>query len=242
MSTLLGAHQTELLSRLRTSGKVLRHPSAKGGSAELDWIGMLSDFLPSRYRVSKAFAVDSAGALSNEIDVVVHDRHYSPLLFHHGGATYVPAESVYAVFEVKSSLRREHVSYASQKAASVRRLNRTSVAITHAGGKYPPRKPFRIPAGLLATDAAWKGDLEPVLRMELDGRPPEERLQLGCVASRAGFEVLYSGGRVTRIETSPRDLSASFFMLRLLAQLQGLATVPALNFSQYLREAMTGHH
>src|SRR3990170_1910543 len=129
MAALFAAHQTELLSRLRTSAEVLRHPTAKGISAELNWAGMLSDFLPMRYRVSKAFVVDSTGGLSDEIDLVIYDRQYSPLLFHYGGATHVPAESVYAVFEVKSTLRRKDIEYAAQKAVSVRRLRRKSVAV-----------------------------------------------------------------------------------------------------------------
>ncbi len=238
MAKLLGAHQAELLARLRSSAEVIDHPSAKGTTAELDWVGMLSDFLPSRYRVSKAFVVDSMGESSDEIDIVIHDLHYSPLLFHRGSSRFVPAESVYAVFEVKSVLRRNDLGYAARKAASVRRLMRTSLPIRYAGGRYPPKTPCPIAAGIVATDVAWKGPIEEVLREEMTERLAEERLELGCLVSRAGFEIAYKGGQVTRIQTSRPGLSASFFLLRLLARLQDVGTVPAMDFDRYLRSAL----
>lgn len=239
LGELFRAHQSELLNRLGVAGNVVSHPTAKGDAAELDWIGMLSDFLPTRYQVGRAFVVDSEGGLSEQIDIVVYDRHYSPLLFHHQGALYVPAESVYAVFEVKSLMKWEHIGYASGKAASVRRLKRTSVTIPHAGGTHRPKKLFHIPAGLLATDNNGAGHLKQTLARRLDGHDRLERLELGCVVAKCGFEVAYSGRSVARVETSSPELSASFFMLRLLSRLQQLATVPALDFGRYL-EAATG--
>lgn len=240
MDDLLAAHQAELLSKLTVPRTVLGHPTAKGTAAERDWIGLLSVFLPSRYQVSKAFVVDSGGVLSDEIDIVVHDRHYSPLLFHHQGATYVPAEAVYAVFEVKSRARREDFAYAAEKVASVRRLRRTSLPVPHAGGTFGPRTPLRILAGLVAMDASWRGPIEKVLEGEMDGRSETERLDLGCLVRRAGFEISYRGPRVTKVRLSSPRLSASFFMLRLLARLQRLATVPAMDFDSYLDAGIEG--
>jgi hypothetical protein len=63
----------------------------------------LSEILPSRYQVSKGFVVDSDSMRSEQIDVIIHDRVFSPLLWEDGGYMYVPAESVYAVFEVNCS-------------------------------------------------------------------------------------------------------------------------------------------
>jgi hypothetical protein len=41
--------------------------------------------------------VDSNGDFSQQIDVLVFDRQYSPLIFEYEGQTVIPAESVYAV-------------------------------------------------------------------------------------------------------------------------------------------------
>ncbi len=105
----------------------------------------------------EAFVVDSRGGISDEIDLIVHDRHFSPLLFHHATTCYIPAEAVYAVLEVKPELSKTMVDYAGAKAASVRRLHRTSAGITHAGGEYPPnhRTLPRILAGILTTSSGW---------------------------------------------------------------------------------------
>jgi hypothetical protein len=89
---------------LQTERRVSTHPGAKEDSAQLNWKAMLDDHLPSRYRVAKGFVIDSHGGVSDEIDLVVYDRQYSPLLFNRDGILYVPAESVYAVLEVKQQL------------------------------------------------------------------------------------------------------------------------------------------
>lgn len=60
-------------------------------------------------------------------------------------------ESVYAVIEAKQNLTRANIIYAGRKAASVRRLHRTSAPIVHAGGTYPiVREPFPIIAGIVS--------------------------------------------------------------------------------------------
>src|SRR5512138_857407 len=104
--------QKDLLQRLETGRKNIHHPGTKGDVSEINWLGMLEKYLPTRYKVEKAFVVDVNGEISEQIDIVVFDRHYSPLLFNLDGATYVPAESVYAVLEVKQSLNNQHIKYA----------------------------------------------------------------------------------------------------------------------------------
>jgi hypothetical protein len=199
---------------------------------------MLNKLLPSRYRVTKAFVVDALGHISEQIDLVIHDRQYSPLLFNYRNAEYIPAESVYAVFEVKQMLTKSTLEYAASKAASVRRLRRTSVDVVHAGGKFPAKKPFEILAGVLALEAGWKGDISKKLCSTLDSFSKEMRLDLGCVVARAGFEADYSGRRIKELTLSDPSLSVSFFVIRLLSRLQRVGTVPALDLDRYLRAAM----
>ena len=103
------------------------------------WLDLLNTYLPKRYQAAKAHVVDSNGTFSDQIDVVVYDRQYSPFIFRYEEQTIIPAESVYAVFEAKQTLNKEHIEYAREKVASVRRLHRTSLPIPHAGGTYPPK-------------------------------------------------------------------------------------------------------
>src|SRR3546814_8384516 len=86
----------------------------------------LHDALPI-YEARKGFVVDSRGVFSQQIDVIIHDRQYSPFVFTFKGTDVVPAESVYAVFEAKQELTAAYIRYAGEKAASVRRLHRTSL-------------------------------------------------------------------------------------------------------------------
>jgi hypothetical protein len=90
------------------------------------------------------------------MDVVIFDRQYSPFLAKFKKSNYIPAESVYAVFEVKQDLSTEQIVYAGKKAASVRALHRTATVIQHAGGTFKPRTHFEILAGLLCHSTKWK--------------------------------------------------------------------------------------
>ena len=99
-------------------------------------------YLPRRYCVDKAIIVDCNGNTSDQIDIVIYDGQYSYFVFKHEQVIYVPAESVYAVIEVKQELNKANLNYAGEKAASVRKLSRTSAEIPFAGGIYRPHQPY----------------------------------------------------------------------------------------------------
>ncbi len=86
--------QKSLLHDLGAS-EIAFHPTTKGDNAEFNWLKMLRDFLPNRYEVDSAFVVDVNDRVSDQLDVVIHDAQYPPLLFKHEGGLYVPAESVW---------------------------------------------------------------------------------------------------------------------------------------------------
>ena len=87
-------------------------------------------YLPKRYAVEKATVVDSRGAFSDEIDVVLFDRQYTPLIFEYHGQFVVPAEAVYAVFESKQEINTKLVKYAQNKGRHcTTRLYRTSARV-----------------------------------------------------------------------------------------------------------------
>ncbi|MCL7707052.1 CBASS effector endonuclease NucC, partial [Enterobacter kobei] len=137
LSQLFASLHEDIQLRLGTARKAFQHPGAKGDASEGVWIEMLDTYLPKRYQAANAFVVDSLGNFSDQIDVVVFDRQYSPFIFKFNEQIIVPAESVYAVFEAKQSASADLVAYAQRKVASVRRLHRTSLPIPHAGGTYP---------------------------------------------------------------------------------------------------------
>lgn len=76
---------------------------------------MLETYLPKRYQAAKAHVVDSLGNFSQQIDVVIFDRQYSPFIFTYENETIIPAESVYAVFEAKQTADAGLVAYAQER-------------------------------------------------------------------------------------------------------------------------------
>jgi hypothetical protein len=233
LRSLFVSLQQQLEVHLQTERRVSTHPGAKGDSAELNWKALLDDHLPSRYRVAKGFVIDSHGGVSDEIDLVVYDRQYSPLLFNRDGVLYVPAESVYAVLEVKQQLDKGTVDYAGRKAASVRALTRTSVPVPHAGGVYEPRALFRIIAGVVALESSWNPPMgEPLVRV-LGGAKAEARLDIVCALRHGAWDLQYGDDCHIKVNASAADAGLVFFLLRLLARLQSVGTAPAIDLAAY---------
>jgi len=222
-----------LIGKMLTSRRFVHHEPTKGAAAEQNWLAMLNAYLPQRYKADSAFVVDSRGKLSEQIDIVIYDRQYSPLILQQDGVLYVPAESVYAVFDVKHQLRREAILEAGTKAESVRKLKRTTVPVKYVGGTYKPGPLFEVIAGVLCLEAWWSsGRLVAALDKVLSELPPPRFIDLGCAARSGSFEATRKGKKV-RVERSSRETALIFFFLRLLHRLQQVGTVPAMDIMKY---------
>lgn len=90
---LLLAHQHQLVARLGSAGDVFEHPGSKGQATETAWTNVIDNFLPERYEASAAFVLDANGAVSDQIDLVIYDRHFSPLLFEQGVSATSPPKA-----------------------------------------------------------------------------------------------------------------------------------------------------
>ncbi len=227
---LAGLHDT-IEQRLATARKAFAHPGTKGDASERVWLELLKTYLPQRYQAETAHVVDSAGNFSEQIDVLVFARQYSPFIFHFEGRIIIPAESVYAAFEAKQAINAGQVSYAQKKVASVRRLHRTSLPIPHAGGTYPPKPLTSILGGLLTFESDWKPSLGQPLIDALGGGDPTGCLDLGCVAAHGMFS-RNSAGCYTIV---PQGKPATAFLLELIARLQSSATVPMIDVRAYAK-------
>jgi len=151
--------QQEMLAQLHVGGLIEHGPTA-GAATERHWIALFERYLPKRYKASSAFVIDSRGNRSRQIDLAVYDHFYSPLLFPQESAVHIPAESVYAVFEVKPSMSRALVRDAAAKVASVRAFHRTSAPLISAGKRCAAVRPNPILGGLLAATSLWGEALE----------------------------------------------------------------------------------
>jgi hypothetical protein len=226
---LLASLHDGVEQQLDTARKTFGHPGTKGDASERIWLSLLQTYLPHRYQAETAHVVDSKGAFSDQIDVVIFDRQYSPIMFHLEEKVIIPAESIYAVFEAKQTINAQQVRYAQDKLASVRRLYRTSLPIPHAGGTYEPKELAPVLGGLLTFESDWNPPLGKPLLAALGDGQPDNRLDLGCVAAHGTFSFDAEG----TYQISPQDKSVTAFLLELIARLQSTASVPMIDVRAY---------
>jgi hypothetical protein len=237
MAEIFAGHQEVMAAELQRNLSAVSHPTAKGDLSEERWISMLSQHLPRRYAVTGGFVIDHRGSQSDQIDVVVHDSHFSPILRADKPATYIPAESVYAVFEVKQSLSVKSLRYAGKKAASVRRLERTSAVIPHAGGTFASKPLHRILAGVLTLRCEWPPGLSEKLPGALADLDVDSVLELGCCLEAGAWQWLADDPEESgTLKISEPDTALVSFFLALLDQLRPIASVPAIQYEKYGRD------
>ena len=223
--------QKQMVAKLEANREFINHPVTKGDASEVNWIEWLRNYLPKRYSVDKAFIIDCINKKSDQIDLVIYDRQYSPFVFNQDSVIYIPAESVYAVFEVKQELNKSTIEYAGNKAESVRNLVRTSGDIHHAGGRYEKTEPKKIISGILTLSSSWVSPYDDNLTRCLLNLNEEQRLDLGCALFGGSFYVNYD--LKVNIENSIPEESLIFFFLKLLGELQKLGTVTAMDINRY---------
>jgi hypothetical protein len=225
------SEQICLSANLKSSLRIT-HKGDRGEVNEQFFINFLRAYLPDRYTVEKAIILDSTGAVSHSIDVVVFDRQYTPTLLDNDKHRYVPAEAVYAVFECKPKIDKGYLEYAGKKVESVRKLHRTSVDIHHAGGVFKAKPLFPIIGGILATEVGWADGLGESFRENHGALVGDQRIDCGFAASGASFDVFAEDDAYT---FGPKENALAYFAFRLLSKLQTLATVPAVDWMAYAK-------
>ena len=220
--------QIEMLSSLGVADSI-SHPTDKGDISEEKWIDFLNKYLPKRYSVSKGTIVDCEGTLSQQIDLVIYDNLYSPLIFNDGVRKYIPAESVYAVFEVKPEINKDYVDYAASKIESVRTLKRTNSDVYHAGGKYDAKEEkdrFIILGGILGTRSWDKFDEK--IKEHIGPLAGLKEINIGCSLQRGSF---------IKIDGSLKVGASEFALMSLFTQLHEAlrkrATAWPMDINQY---------
>jgi uncharacterized protein DUF6602 len=232
LATVLATLHDDIQDRLEKARKTFAHPVTKGDVSEGVWLELFQKYLPKRYSADKAFIVDSLGKFSEQIDVVVFDRQYSPFILNYEKQTIIPAESVYAVFEAKQTIDAKQVAYAKEKISSVRKLHRTSLPIPHAGGVFPAKPPQHIHGGILTFESEWSPPLGQSLIDALNAAGDQDQLDLGCVAAH-GYFVRDAANASYEVKLAGKPATA--FLFRLISELQLKATVPMIDVQAYTK-------
>jgi hypothetical protein len=137
-----------------------------------------------------------------------------------------------AVFEAKQTANAQLVAYAQEKAASVRRLHRTSLLIPYAKGVYPPKPLIPILGGLLTFESDWTPGLGPSFQQALAKDTGEGRLDIGCVAAHGNF-FFDTGNNAHQMAVEGKP--ATTFLFKVIAQLQFSGTVPMIDVDTYAK-------
>lgn len=250
--------QKQMQDSLNVDRNFIGHSGSKGDATEQRWIDFLRTYLPDRYKVDKAIVIDSQGNVSEQMDIVIYDAIYTPFIFKQDGFVYIPAESVYAVFEVKQDVKG-HIKYAAQKVESVRKLKRTSIEMVASGRRTPARHLTKIIGGILTTTNSYVG--HDAVRKQLRELKGLQTLDLGCFCDSGSFHVdyeekipesvdptsdikenrkyieqLYASREVKgNITFSDKDVSLFTFFLQLVSYLKSIGTVPAIDVNAYLK-------
>jgi hypothetical protein len=221
IQNLFNALDEEMRQKLSSKIDEIYHPTTKGGEVELNWIGLLRNYLPERYSVDSGFVVDNEGNISDQIDIIIYDRHFTPFIFRGENVVYIPAEGVYAVFEVRPKLNKTNYKYAVKKLKSVKRLKRTTASFVHILGKNK-KKLFEILGGILTKE----NGSQTLYRDIKAGSVLSFVLCLDC-----GIKVT---DKESIIEQDKKTILA-FFLLKLIEKLRTLGSAPALDVNRYLQ-------
>lgn len=114
-----------------------QHAGEKGQRRENALAEVLETFLPRRFSVGSGEILSAEGGRSKQIDVIIYDAINSPVLANPKESKVVPAESVYAVIEVKPDLKTgKDMQIAVENIRSAKRLARTAVVDSHGGHRH----------------------------------------------------------------------------------------------------------
>ena len=232
INKLLENKQQALIAKLKAD---LTHPTSKGDNSELAWINFFRSFLPSKYKIDKGFIFDSKGNISEQIDIIIYDALYTPLLFEtEAGEKFITSESVYAVFEIKQEVNKKHIEYAHKKIMSVQNLYRSSRSMIVAGNTVKARNLTKIIGGILSSDSISFNSIKSYLSYY-------PSIDLGCAINHYSFVCIKDkNGNFLDVKKSNEDEVILSFFFILLDELFKIGTVPAVDIRSYANSSLIG--
>ena len=130
--------QDRLVVDIRTVRSMMHHPGEIGGRVEELIRHALTQLLPEKIGVSKGFVVDSAGAMSKQMDIVLYDRLNAPQVplpegAYPKGTRVFPVEATYACGEIKTVLDSARLEQCIAKCDSYKALERQAYLTKDSG-------------------------------------------------------------------------------------------------------------
>jgi hypothetical protein len=254
LKQLFNGLQKQMSAQLNTSREFIDHPGSKGDALENAWIEWLRKYLPNRYCVDKAIVIDHEGNTSQQMDIVIYDNWFTPFIFNQNGFYYIPAEGVYAVFEVKPDIQG-NIEYAGEKIESVRVLKREAASFINGGKVCNPRPLTKIVGGILSSTNSFTHKNDDAIKGHFQALDNLKSVDLGCIADYGGFYIdytpneeitmvgqdayleFYAKRKFNKIKFSDANHSFVTFFMQLTRYLQqAIGTIPAINLNAYLKK------
>lgn len=87
---------------------------------------LLRNYLPQKLGVGSGMVIDSRGAKSRQIDIVIYDALNTPVMYAADNLQIFPVECVYAVIEVKSHLNSSELKKSLVNIRTVKSMSKTA--------------------------------------------------------------------------------------------------------------------
>ncbi len=229
--------QALLAAKLQLAEYSITHHGKRGDVAEKHFIEILQAYLPRRYSVDSGIVIDHRGNTSDQIDIIIYDRQFTPTLLDQHDHKYITAEAVYAILEVKPTFDKEYLDYAAKKAESVRCLSRTSVPYMNGDKIFPAKPDIEIISGLISQKMSWADGFGETFKSNHRAYQNLQKIDCGLTADGHCFDVFSKDGDVF---TNQGDNALICFFFKLLGKLQRTGTVPAVDWDSYANQLSKG--
>jgi RNA binding exosome subunit len=124
VAELMKGHEKLLMAELDLARAAVKHSTQKGSILEKAVLSLLESFLPEQIGVSEGIVIDSEGFVSNQLDVILYDKPKAQRFLNSASTKVVPAEFVYAVGEIKTSLDKAAYDHFEAVQAAVKTVKR----------------------------------------------------------------------------------------------------------------------
>lgn len=234
--------------------RFINHPGELGTAREEIIRRFLRAHLPKRFEVSTGFAFDSAGRMSQQLDIIIADEQACPRFEIPGGKRLYPCEAILAVGQVRSSLTSRAEFYdAARNLASATLLDRSANGLAFdpiTGESLDPASNHRhrifsfllITGTALAHDTMHSEFMDYVLASKPQGWPNiifalDSYLATFCCDSGVCPNPYDARGIALQRSSADDQLLLRFYIL--LGQALASTCVSGFSYWQYLHDART---
>lgn len=235
---------------------IVAHSGMKGAAFEDTVRGFLENHLPSSLAVCTGQLFDSTGAQSNQLDVIIYDRHATPVLYRTGEIQVIPIECAYAVIEVKAQLSPSTIPGIIENMLSVRKLVKSAcywfsdgeIILTRHNLYGQEWDIWPVHYFVFAFESSEVDAIGQRITDEHESRklPLPSRIDCVCILDRAVFLNRHPDGSQDALPGPDTTFAyyetpkALLLFYTLIAHYLNQATLPRFRFSDYIKNVNWG--